>query len=127
MQAERASTGATNARRELAKDRHKARPALFDTDFAITLEGFSNDTGVLCDTCKQIGITERFQWFSLKNSFDISLNDALQGASKCSFCDVVATAASKREALLEAAKRERIDCVVNSQQLNTRDTRRYPQ
>lgn len=86
--------------------------AFEDTDFAEALEGIPHCNGDLCEACDNIGFATFSDVLSPQSRITISLNKALERSSSCVFCCTVATAASKRQALLEATMQRNMECVV---------------
>ena len=113
----------------LPQRREKEYRAFEDTDFAAALDGISYCNGKICDACDIIDFVGLTDVLSPNSQITISLNEALERSSSCVFCCAVATAASKRQALLEATKQRNIECAVVPREILRTDSiqmQRYP-
>jgi hypothetical protein len=103
--------------------------AMGDADFAEALEGMLYQDGGLCSECSRIDFAAIFDIFKPKVPLSTSLNNALRRSNTCVFYCAIATAASKRPAIVEAAQQRELECDIRSwQQRNyrDRDDRTYP-
>lgn len=104
----------------LVDDLDRSRYAFTHIDYANVLAGFTHTHRTLCRDCDRIDFARHLDYFTSFHTSEISLNAALKRSTECMFCGAIATAASKRPALLDATKQRRINCIVHSRDANPR-------